>query len=318
LLQPYLLSETATLDDVTATDPTPWRHAARVIEAIDEGLRERKKRLMRQQISDTATEMFLSRGFDEVRVADVAEACGVSEKTVYNYFPTKESLLLDREEEMTAQIREAFGPGARIDSPVQAALEMLSADTRWLQTEHGGPPPEVVIGTLRRFVELIERTPSLRAAQRDMMERLVRVAAESLADRVGVNPDDPEPMAAAYALLGLWRIQFRALHTYCDGTIPMAEVREKVAADLRRAARVIDTGLWGFSMVVQGSNGRDQLRVAAEAANEARKQMMTAIKQAKEAWRQVKAEHQRHEDAHARFVETDQIHRRTGRPGRPR
>ena len=61
-----------------------------------ERLRERKKRLMRQQLSDTATRMFLNRGFDAVRVAEVAEACGVSEKTVFNYFPTKESLILDR------------------------------------------------------------------------------------------------------------------------------------------------------------------------------------------------------------------------------
>ena len=80
-----------------------------------EGLRERKKRLMRQLISDTATAMFLERGFDEVRVAEVAAACGVSEKTVYNYFPTKESLLLDREEGMAADIRRALGPGGGAD-----------------------------------------------------------------------------------------------------------------------------------------------------------------------------------------------------------
>jgi hypothetical protein len=42
----------------------------------NEGLRERKKRLMRQQLSDTATVLFLQRGFDAVRVAEVAEACG--------------------------------------------------------------------------------------------------------------------------------------------------------------------------------------------------------------------------------------------------
>ncbi len=54
-----------------------------------EGLRERKKRLMRQQLSATATAMFVERGFDAVRVAEVAEACGVSEDG-FNYFPTKE------------------------------------------------------------------------------------------------------------------------------------------------------------------------------------------------------------------------------------
>src|SRR5690349_15766217 len=62
----------------------------------DEGLRERKRRLTRQLISDAATVMFATRGFDNVRVAEVAESVGVSEKTVYNYFPTKESLVLDQ------------------------------------------------------------------------------------------------------------------------------------------------------------------------------------------------------------------------------
>jgi AcrR family transcriptional regulator len=42
------------------------------------GLRERKKRLMRQQLSDTATGMFMERSFDAVRVTEIAEACGVS------------------------------------------------------------------------------------------------------------------------------------------------------------------------------------------------------------------------------------------------
>ena len=72
-----------------------------------EGLRERKKRLMRQQLSDTATQMFLERGFDAVRVAEIAKACGVSEKTVFNYFPTKESLILDRLESTMGSLRPA-------------------------------------------------------------------------------------------------------------------------------------------------------------------------------------------------------------------
>jgi AcrR family transcriptional regulator len=65
---------------------------------------------MRQLISDTATMMFLERGFDEVRVSEVAAACEVSEKTIYNYFPTKESLILDREEAMA---RPSAEPSAR-------------------------------------------------------------------------------------------------------------------------------------------------------------------------------------------------------------
>src|ERR1700683_1792475 len=78
-----------------------------------EGLRERKKRLMRQQLSYTATQMFMERGFDAVRVVEIAEACGVSEKTVFNYFPIKESLILDRLESTMASLKSGLTqPGA--------------------------------------------------------------------------------------------------------------------------------------------------------------------------------------------------------------
>src|SRR5271165_7374503 len=91
-----------------------------------EGLRQRKKRLMRQQLSDTATGMFMERGFDGVRVAEVAAACGVSEKTVFNYFPTKESLVLDRWDATMASLRDGLAePGV---TPVAAVLRILDTE----------------------------------------------------------------------------------------------------------------------------------------------------------------------------------------------
>jgi AcrR family transcriptional regulator len=262
-----------------------------------EGLRERKKRLMRQLISDTATAMFLERGFEEVRVAEVAAACDVSEKTVYNYFPTKESLILDREEGMTADIRRALGPGGSPVSPVDAVVGLITDEvngfpTNWEQSQED----TVDLSVLHRFIDMMERTPSLRAAQRDMMDRLVEVAAQAMAARAGVDPEDPEPQIAAHALLGLWRVQYRALARYSDGTRSANEVRDGVLAEVRRAARLIDTGLWSFGAAVQGSNGREQLKSAAEAANDARRQVLAAIKQARAAWRQVVT------DAHLRDV----------------
>src|SRR5579864_5614755 len=117
--------------------PTLGSTAADTPAAPGEGLRERKKRLMRQLLSDTATRMFLDRGFDAVRVAEVAEACGVSEKTVFNYFPTKESLVLDRLEDTVASLRSGLDPETEPEvPPVEAALRILdrelTAMTTWL------------------------------------------------------------------------------------------------------------------------------------------------------------------------------------------
>ena len=215
-----------------------------------EGLRERKKRLMRQQLSDTATRMFLERGFDQVRVAEVAEACGVSEKTVFNYFSTKESLILDRLEATVSSLRTGLADSDR--PPVQAALQILGRElagiTDWLA---GQDDPSQAAQAIVRFGDLIRVTPSLRAYQSDMMDQFVTVASEILAARAGMSPDDPEPRIAATALLGLWRIQFRALSKYLDGTRTPAQVHQAISTEVNRAARLIDTGLRSFPLITR-------------------------------------------------------------------
>jgi AcrR family transcriptional regulator len=207
-----------------------------------EGLRGRKKRLMRQQLSDAATRMFVERGFDAVRVAEVAEACGVSEKTVFNYFPTKESLVLDRLEATMASLRAGLAEPAV--PPVQAALRILdrelSAMTGWLT---GQDDPAGAARAIRRFGDLIRATPSLRAYQSDKMDQFVAVAAQILAARAGMRPDDPEPQIAARALLGLWHVQAESLRKHLSSQ----RVHELVTADVRRAARLIENGLGSFA-----------------------------------------------------------------------
>lgn len=211
-----------------------------------EGLRERKKRLMRQQLSDTATHMFLDRGFDAVRVAEVAEACGVSEKTVFNYFPTKEALVLDRLEVTMASLR--TGLAASAVPPVEAALAILDRElagmTGWLA---GQDDPGQAVRAIRRFGDLIRATPSLRAYQADMMGQFVSVAAEILAVRAGMSADDPEPQIAARALLGLWHVQADSLRKHLDESLAPARIHELVTADVRRAAQLIDAGLHSFA-----------------------------------------------------------------------
>lgn len=205
------------------------------------GLRERKKRAMREHLSDTATVMFLERGFDQVRVSEVAAACGVSEKTVFNYFPTKESLLLDREAGMAAMLRRALAvPGPVTDAVVSALAEELDELEDGVSVDG---PGAVELAMIDRFAAMVEATPSLRAAHNDMMDRLVQTAADALAARDGTDPEAPEHQIAANALLGLWRIQLRAMRRHTDGTRTPAQVRLAVLADVHRAATTVDKGL---------------------------------------------------------------------------
>jgi AcrR family transcriptional regulator len=210
-----------------------------------EGLRERKKRLMRQQLSDTATAMFLERGFDGVRVAEVAAACGVSEKTVFNYFPVKEALVMDRLEAALGALGAGLADPAL--TPVEAMLSILGhelgAMTGWLAAQQDAAQGREAI---RRFGDLIRATPALRGYQADMTDQCAAAAAAVLAVRAGMTADDPEPQIAARALLGLWHVQADSLRRHLDRAATPELLHERVTADVGRAARLIDTGLRAF------------------------------------------------------------------------
>jgi AcrR family transcriptional regulator len=207
-----------------------------------EGLRERKKRETRQRLSDTATELFLAHGFDAVRVSEIAEACGVSEKTVFNYFPTKEALVLDRFQTAPENLRAALGDSdvPAVDAVLRMLADELAAMTGWLASQ---PDFGAAVEQVANFGKLIGSTASLRACQRDAVEQLTRLAAQLLADRAGAGADDGQALVAANALLGLWQAQFAALSRRLGRVATAAELFDTVTDDVRRAADVIRNGI---------------------------------------------------------------------------
>src|ERR1700737_4283873 len=70
------------------------------------GLRERKKERTRRHIADSAARLFAERGYEQVAVGDVARKAEVAEQTVYNYFPTKEQLVIDRDQRVRDRLCE--------------------------------------------------------------------------------------------------------------------------------------------------------------------------------------------------------------------
>ena len=97
------------------------------------GLRERKKARTREALQDAAMERFSRQGFDGTTVEEIAEACEVSPRTFFRYFPTKEDVLFAdgeaRRERLLAVIAER-----PVDEPafgaLRAAMRTLTADYR--------------------------------------------------------------------------------------------------------------------------------------------------------------------------------------------
>jgi AcrR family transcriptional regulator len=249
----------------------------------DEGLRERKRRLTRQLISDVATVMFATRGFDRVRVADVADSVGVSEKTVYNYFPTKESLVLDHADETIERVARALRERRPKESITDVVVRALLEDLG----RFAGSPDEV-IEFLPSFGEMIHGTPALRAAWLEMHDRLATMIRDELAAITDVDPRAPEPMIAGRALAGLAEISFESQVRHVRRGLRGEALARAVAADLPRAARLLEAGLWSFNLLARGGHAKQQAIDAARAADEARVQVVRALRQARAAWTEVR------------------------------
>ena len=64
------------------------------------GLREEKKAEQRRAILNTAAALFRKRGYEETRVRDIVQRLLISEVTFFNYFPTKDALIMEFAVEM--------------------------------------------------------------------------------------------------------------------------------------------------------------------------------------------------------------------------
>ena len=207
--------------------------------AVPLGVRERKRRALRQKLSDTATLMFVEQGFDQVRVSDVAAACGVSTKTVWNHFSTKEALLFDRGETLATVLRAAAEEPTDVLAAVRSCMH--SEIDRLDETGPAGTmsSDNDVIRMVKAFAMLCESNAALRAATADKLEGLTQLAANALAKQTNTAPRSPENQIVASALVSLWRVHLSALLRYSTQDLPLSDVRRGALEDVEAGAAVV-------------------------------------------------------------------------------
>lgn len=102
-------------------------------DAAADGLRERKRRETHQRITDAGLKLFLSRGFAATTLDDVAREAGISRRTFFSYFKSKDDIILSVQHAgwaaMYADILKASPDAAPLDAVRDVMVKHMSRYT---------------------------------------------------------------------------------------------------------------------------------------------------------------------------------------------
>jgi AcrR family transcriptional regulator len=214
----------------------------RLEEGLPAGLRERKKQQTRQLIADTARRLFAERGFEDVTVAEIAREVDVSEKTVFNYFPTKEDLFYSRleafEDELVAAIRDRE-PGRSI----AAAFGDFLLQQRGVLALRGSGAGDAATRQLNEITRVITESPALLARERQVFALYTDTLAGLIADETGASANDIRPRAAAGALLALHQALIDYVRRRALAGDDAPAIGRGVRTEVKRALELIEHGL---------------------------------------------------------------------------
>ncbi|MER6300678.1 TetR family transcriptional regulator [Kitasatospora sp. NPDC001539] len=201
------------------------------------GLRELKKQQTRELLADTAMGLFAERGFEQVTVVEVARAAGVSPNTVFNYFPTKEDLFFDRQDEVVAHLAEVV----RGRPAGSSAVDAVRADL--LAAIADGEPTLGLSPRAAAFWRIIDASPALRARLLDLGERAEAALTAVLAEESGAGADDPLPRVVAGAVAGAHRAVLAEIRRAMVAGERAELVRRRVEDAVERAFGLLASGL---------------------------------------------------------------------------
>ncbi|MEU8973355.1 TetR family transcriptional regulator [Streptomyces monashensis] len=153
------------------------------------GRRDRKKAATRSTLLRTATRMFAERGYQDTTVKDIAAAAGVTERTFFRYFPSKEDLVFAEILDFVPLVQREILRRPADEPPVTAVLHSLLAAAAGVDGGLAvlvvGAPPRALSGQARRTHVLTDFEDGITAA---LTERFA-----------GLDPEEPSHRRALRA-----------------------------------------------------------------------------------------------------------------------
>lgn len=141
-----------------------------------------------------AFDLFDRQGFERTTIDDIASAGGISRRTFFRYFPSKNDVPWGDFDGELARMRLRL-QAAPAQAPLMAAIRHAIVDFNRVAPDQ--------IPAHRRRMEFILRVPALQAHSTLRYAAWRQVIADFVAERTGMLSDALVPQAIAYAMLGV-------------------------------------------------------------------------------------------------------------------
>ncbi len=185
-------------------------------------------------LSAAAEELFLSRGFERTTAEQIAHAAGVSRRTFFRYYDSKEDVLVERSDRWGERLYAELAARPPEEPPLLAIRNALVP-----AVQMGIEDPEFV----RWAIRVLREERVVRRAIMERRNRLEERIAALMAERLGAAPDDKKPMLLAFVTRALHDTAFNAWYDDETDDVPglvdglIAQLRAVVAEIPARAVR---------------------------------------------------------------------------------
>lgn len=153
---------------------------------------------MREALSEAARRLVLEHGLDAVTVEAIASDAGVSTRTFFNYFPTKDDAIVGFEPSAIAEHVQLLRDRPADESPAAALAAVFFT--------HAGANADGLLQQWEQHNELVRRHPALFPRYLASMAEVEAAMGAALAERHGLDPGaDPRPQALVASTMAVLR-----------------------------------------------------------------------------------------------------------------
>jgi AcrR family transcriptional regulator len=196
------------------------------VSAKQQGLRERTRQAVRAQLADVAWELFVQQGYDATTVDEIATAVGMSQRSFFRYFASKEDVVLVKFERVGVLLADELA-GRPAEEDAWTALRR-SFD---VIVDFAERDPRYGLLLLR----ITDQSPALRSARAEQQKQWQDLLTPLVAERMASQPAatrDPRPAALTAAGLACFSVA-NAVWLASDGTESLRRLVDEAMGAVR-------------------------------------------------------------------------------------